>query len=189
MKANIAKVYLDMAGHVCFQIGSFHIEYIALHGLTDINSVKEYDDTGYVVLNTNYGEEFYDIGSDIDELGLGSVYDIKQIMDSIKQWDTTGGHIKPQVDAVGSGADLIVDDVAFYKVQHTGRLSYRVVDLRDTKSIGTLVLNPEGNKFILVNSTFPDDKRKYQMLYYQERNREILLDAAEHYKAEHTGKK
>lgn len=189
MKANIAKVYLDMAGHVCFQIGSFHIEYIALHGLTDINSVKEYDDTGYVVLDTNYGEELYDIGSDIEELGLGSVYDIKQIMDSIKQWDTTGGHIKPQVDAAGSGADLIVDDIAFYKVQRTGRPSYRVVDLRDTKSIGTLVLNPEGNRFILVNSTFPDGKRRYQMLYYQERNRELLLNAAEHYKTEHTDKK
>mgnify|MGYP007089577542 FL=1 len=175
MKANIAKVYLDMAGHVCFQIGSFHIEYIALHGLTDINSVKEYDDTGYVVLDTNYGEEFYDIGADIEELGLGSVYDIKQIMGSIKQWDTTGGHIKPQVDAAGSGADLIVDGIAFYKEQHTGRLSYRVVDLRDTKNVGTLALNPEDNRFILVNSTFPEDKRKYQMLYYQERNRERLI--------------
>ena len=175
MKANIAKVYLDMAGHVCFQIGSFHIEYIALHGLTDINSVKEYDDTGYVVLNTNYGEEFYDIGSDIEELGLGSVYDIKQIMDSIKQWDTTGGHIKMKVPKAVLDAYMIVDDIAFYKEQHTGRLSYRVVDLRDTKNVGTLALNPEDNRFILVNSTFPEDKRKYQMLYYQERNRERMI--------------
>ena len=165
MKANIAKVYLDMAGHVCFQIGSFHIEYIALHGLTDINSVEEYDDTGYVVLNTNYGEEFYDIGSDIEELGLGSVYDIKQIMDSIKQWDTTGGHIKMRVPKAVTDAYMIVDDIAFY-----------AIDLRNTRSVGQLVLNPVNNKFSLVNSTFPDGKRKYEMLYYQERNRERLME-------------
>lgn len=175
MKANIAKVYLDMAGHVCFQIGSFHIEYIALHGLTDINSVKEYDDTGYVVLDTNYGEEFYDIGSDIEELGLGSVYDIKQIMDSIKQWDTTGGHIKMKVPKAVADAYMIVDDIAFYKMPNTRRLSYKVVDLRNTKNVGQLVLNPVNNKFSLINSTFPNGKRKYEMLYYQERNREQLM--------------
>ena len=54
---NIGYVYMDRVGNVCFQIGDFHIEYIASKILTKINGVIEYDNTGYVVLDTNYGEE------------------------------------------------------------------------------------------------------------------------------------
>ena len=72
-------------------------------------------------------------------------------------------------------AYMIVDDIAFYKMPNTKRLSYKVVDLRNTKNVGQLVLNPVNNKFSLINSTFPNGKRKYEMLYYQERNREQLM--------------
>lgn len=74
---NIAYVYMDKVGNVCFQIGDFHIEYIASKQLTKIKSVLEYKDTGYVVIDTNYGEEFYDFQYTLEQKGLASNIDIE----------------------------------------------------------------------------------------------------------------
>lgn len=68
-------------------------------------------------------------------------------------------------------------------------MAFNVVDLRYPKYKCRLLFNKANNKFSEKDSTFKDGKRRYQMLYYQERNREILLDAAEHYKTENTNKK
>lgn len=84
---NIGYVYMDRVGNVCFQIGDFHIEYIASKILTKINGVIEYDNTGYVVLDTNYGEEFYDFQYTLEEKGLANKFDINNIMSSIDHWE------------------------------------------------------------------------------------------------------
>ena len=85
-------------------------------------------------------------------------------------------------------AYMIVDNIAFYYVPKSKPMAFNVVDLRYPKYKCRLLFNKVNNKFSEKDSTFKDGKRRYQMLYYQERNREILLNAAEHYKAEHTGK-
>ena len=81
-----AKVYMDGIGNVCFDIGKFHLEVIASAILTEIKSVLHYDDTGYIVIDTNYGEEFYSIPEHLHYLGLDGVYDIKKMMQSISGW-------------------------------------------------------------------------------------------------------
>lgn len=86
-------------------------------------------------------------------------------------------------------AYMIVDNIAFYYVPKSKPMAFNVVDLRYPKYKCRLLLNKVNNKFSCKDSTFTDGKRRYQMLYYQERNRELLLNAEEHYKEEHTDKK
>ena len=78
-------------------------------------------------------------------------------------------------------AYMIVDNIAFYYVPKSKPMAFNVVDLRYPKYKCRLLFNKVNNKFSEKDSTFKDGKRKYQMLYYQERNRELLLNAAEHY--------
>lgn len=80
-------VYMDGIGNICFQIGDFHIEYIASKQLTEIKSVLEYDNTGYIVIDTNYGEEFYDFQYTLDQKGLGHCIDLSKLINSIERWE------------------------------------------------------------------------------------------------------
>lgn len=86
---SVAKVYADGIGNVCFDLGKLHLEFIASAILTEIKGVLEYDKTGYIVIDTNYGEEFYDLGEAIKELGIDKYYDISEIMSSITNWRAT----------------------------------------------------------------------------------------------------
>ena len=81
-----------------------------------------------------------------------------------------------------SDAYTIIDDIAFYYVTKSKPMAFNVVDLRYPKYKCRLLFNKVNNKFSEKDSTFKDGKRRYQMLYYQERNRELLLNAAEYCK-------
>lgn len=82
---------------------------------------------------------------------------------------------------LASSAYMTVNWIAFFYLPDAAKLSFKVVDLKNPKRTGLLVLNVTCNKFTLANSTFPEGRRKYEMLYYQERNRELLLRAPEYY--------
>lgn len=60
----------------------------------------------------------------------------------------------------------------------------RVVDLDDMNNRADFILNKKRDEFILHTSTFKEDKRKYQMLHYLERNKEILLEELEWLKSQ-----
>lgn len=78
---NTAKIYLkDKLIHLEF-CGE-HITITASKILTDIVSVVEFDSTGYIVINTNYGEEYIDLEYEIEKKGLN-----KNILSKIKDID------------------------------------------------------------------------------------------------------
>jgi len=81
------KIFINDLGNIQFEIGLLHLEFFGSRILTDIYDVKEFDDTGYIVLNTNYGEEFFDLGEELEDLGLTSYYDIQHLMTHIEKWE------------------------------------------------------------------------------------------------------
>ena len=62
--------------YVDIEIGGFHFEVLVPNKLLEIKSVLEFDSEGYFVLDTNYGEEYLDVGNLISSLNLNSM-DVK----------------------------------------------------------------------------------------------------------------
>lgn len=64
---NIGRVY-NKQNYIIVEFNGYHIESMAPIKLKEIKSIKEFDTSGYFVLDTNYGEEYLDLGYVLEEL-------------------------------------------------------------------------------------------------------------------------
>ena len=64
-----AYLYLVDDGYMAFESEQAFIKFLVSKKLTAINAIKEYDN-GYVVIDTNYGEDYIDLSAIVDEIGL-----------------------------------------------------------------------------------------------------------------------
>ena len=80
-------------------------------------------------------------------------------------------------------AVLVIDDIAFlqegmYKDIIGKYCDVKAIDLRNIKYQAQLRIYVKNNKsleLIIINSTFTKGKRKYQMLYFAEKNKKIFI--------------
>lgn len=63
------------------------IEIFSSQILTEIKGVKEYHKEGYIVLEMNYGEEFYSLSEIIEDLGLSYSIDILKELSIIDRFE------------------------------------------------------------------------------------------------------
>ena len=66
---NVGKVY----NYIIVEFNGHKIESIAPRKLKEIKRVKEFDTSGYFVLDTNYGDEYLDLAYVLEELGCDNI--------------------------------------------------------------------------------------------------------------------
>lgn len=84
---------------------------------------------------------------------------------------------KKQIKQIMSNATLVESDFAFFSQQiSNNKWIIKVLDLNNDKYKATLeiVLNNTSLVLDLIESTFTDEKRKYEMLYNAEKHKEIF---------------
>lgn len=84
---NIGYVSITNEGNVSFSFSDFYIELFGSKQLKVIKSVKEYDKSiGYIVIDTNYGEEFYCLEETIEDMGLSELININEKLENINSF-------------------------------------------------------------------------------------------------------
>jgi len=64
-----ANLFLETEGYMAFDTGQSFLKFIVPKKLISIKEIKTYDD-GYLVLDTNYGEEYVDLKAIANEINL-----------------------------------------------------------------------------------------------------------------------
>lgn len=176
-----AYVFMDGYGQVCFSIGELSIEFFASSMLTKILGVLHWDNTGYIVIDTNYGEEFFDIKETLEELGLDKRYNVEKLMSSIKEWEVKEVNSMKTVKTRGNSAKIredafmIIGNIAFLsKLDKNGNRILVTVDLNNTDYKASFYYDESIRRYNQISSTFKEGKRKYEMLYLLERNTEFM---------------
>ena len=83
-KNNIGYISITNEGTVSFAFKDFYIEIIASKQLKTIKSVKEFDSSnGYIVLDTNYGEEYFCLQETIEAMGLSDQINVREKLSGI----------------------------------------------------------------------------------------------------------
>lgn len=80
-----------------------------------------------------------------------------------------------EIEEIRIQAHMIINNIAFsFKKTHYDTRVMQVIDIdnKDYRANFRLM----NDEFELISSTFADDKRKYEMLYYIEKNKELLLE-------------
>ena len=76
---SVGYISITNEGNVSFTFKDFYIEIIASKQLKTIKAVKEFDKSnGYIVLATNYGEEYYCLEETIEAMGLSDQINVKE---------------------------------------------------------------------------------------------------------------
>ena len=65
----IAYLYLEAEGYMAFDTGQNFFKFLVPKQMTKIHEIKTYDD-GYLVVDTNYGEEYIDLNAVASEINL-----------------------------------------------------------------------------------------------------------------------
>ena len=73
---------------------------------------------------------------------------------------------------------MIINNIAIGYERKENVIVMKVIDLNNTKYKAHFVLNTMGD-FELRASTFSEGKRKYEMLYYVEKNKQDLIEGYE----------
>ena len=77
-----AYLYLADEGYMAFEADHAFFKFLVPKRLTTVNAVKTYDD-GYVVIDTNYGEEYIDLKAIADEVAIS--FDFSDIRLELKE--------------------------------------------------------------------------------------------------------
>jgi len=64
-----AYLYMEAEGYMAFEAEQHFLKFLVPKQLTTINEIKSYDN-GYLVMDTNYGEEYIDLNTIADEINL-----------------------------------------------------------------------------------------------------------------------
>lgn len=84
---NIGIISITDEGNVSFSFREFYIEVFGSRQLKQLLSVKEFNnETGYFVLSTNYGEEFYCLEETLEDMGLSDKILVKEKLHSCAKW-------------------------------------------------------------------------------------------------------
>ena len=73
-------------------------------------------------------------------------------------------------------AFMIINNIAFLKMNSNGSKYLRTVDLNNLKYVADFRFDSEIRRFSSVRSTFANGKRKYEMLYSVERNTDEIIE-------------
>ena len=80
-----------------------------------------------------------------------------------------------EIEELRKQAYMIINNIAFmFKKNEHNTLFRQVVDVDNVEYKAKFRL--VNDDFELVSSTFSESKRKYEMLYYIEKNKELLLE-------------
>lgn len=79
------------------------------------------------------------------------------------------------LDKIRQNAHLIINNIAMGYSRKENTILLKVIDLNNTKYMASFRLTDD-SIFELVASTFAEGKRKYEMLYFVERNKEELIE-------------
>lgn len=170
-------IYINSLNNVVICFNDITIEYIGSQLLKEIKSILKFDKKiGYLEIETNYGEEFYCLKETLKDLNLENKIDLRLKLKNIqgfkilrrKKMQKTPSQIRDK-------AFMIVNNIAmlFCKTNSSTRL--RVYDINNLKYCADFIYSKDINAFNLVQSSFADGKRKYEMLYIIERNKEELI--------------
>ena len=157
---NTGLVYADGKGSICFTIGDFHIEFPASAILTEINEVTGHDNQGYIVIDTNYGDEFFSFSEALKDMGILDQYDIKSIMDSVDHWevnnDALAGFVRPADNVI-----MVRSNISFEYAMMNDERVLKATDLTNRKCVANFYW--DGDEFKQLTSTFPDGQRKEEL--------------------------
>ncbi|MCL1877547.1 MAG: hypothetical protein FWF80_01685 [Defluviitaleaceae bacterium] len=64
-----ARLYLEKEGYMTFDTGQSFFKFLVPKKLTAINEIKNYDN-GYLIVDTNYGEEYVDLKAIANEIRI-----------------------------------------------------------------------------------------------------------------------
>jgi hypothetical protein len=64
-----AYLYLSSEGYMVFETVHNFLKFLVPKNLTSLHEIKTYDN-GYIVVETNYGEEYIDLAAIADEINL-----------------------------------------------------------------------------------------------------------------------
>ena len=74
-KSKIGVIYITNEGNFGFDFGDKHYEVMGTPQLTELKKVLDYDKaTGFLMVDTNYGEEFFEFFEEVDTAGADSLY-------------------------------------------------------------------------------------------------------------------
>ena len=84
---SVGYISITNEGNVSFSFKDFYIEIVASKQLKTINAVKDFDKSnGYIVLATNYGEEYYCLEETIEAMGLSDLINVREKMSGINSF-------------------------------------------------------------------------------------------------------
>ena len=84
---SVGYISITNEGNVSFSFKDFYIEIVASKQLKTINAVKDFDKSnGYIVLATNYGEEYYCLEETIEAMGLSDQINVREKMSGINSF-------------------------------------------------------------------------------------------------------
>lgn len=91
------------------------------------------------------------------------------------------GDIMISVNKLRDSAFMIINNIAFLTSVSGENRVLVAVDLNNRGNTATFSYNSSNGHFFVIESSFPEGKRKYEMLYFVERNTkkiaEVLLNA------------
>lgn len=169
--SRVGRVYINNQNNVAFDFNNIHIEILGMANLKEILSVSCYEKDGYIVLDTNYGEEPFELGAVIEDLHLGSYIDIEKELRNIETFVILRRRDMKSVEELRDKAFMIMSDIALFSKKTSNALMLVAIDLKNPKNRAELIYREDIKGFSIVDSTFPENKRKYEMLYLIERNK------------------
>ena len=89
--SEIGYIFIDACDAVCFKANNITVSVKALDPLEEIYSVVHATKGGYIVLNTNYGEEFYYLKEILQFLGVYDKQKYDKNVKVIKKWVIKNG--------------------------------------------------------------------------------------------------
>lgn len=164
------KIYLK-DNNIVLEFCDYYFETIAPTILKEIKYIKEFDNEGYFVIETNYGEEYLDLGYALEQIGT----DIKILncLDSVTKFEVGDNLRSDEIRRIVYTACFVLDGISVTVDKQNMRLM--VLDLNNDKYKALFQIK-DNLEFKVITSTFPDSKRNYQMLYYIEKNREFIRE-------------
>lgn len=146
--------------------GDFHVEMWGLDPMTELSGLADWDESGYFAIETNYGQEFYEVEEYLKDLFTKESIEEIGFMKALSQME--GFVVKPAVSEhqplkMEEEPWKVIDNIAIFKGSN-GHLLHAIDLLDPTHRL--VFVRPNKRYWYMLSSTFPDGKRKYQALYY-----------------------
>lgn len=151
--------------YIVVEFNGHSIESIAPTILKEIKGIKSYDSKGYFVLETNYGEEYFDLGYVLSELELP--LDLNEELSKVNKFELG------KTDRSKTNEDEFNRNIGF-KFKKDINKGYRLYVTDNCNSKYKAVFKVVQGEFLLLSSSFGLDK--YCLLEILGLNKEILLE-------------